>query len=341
MGEVAMFDFRWPWMIVLLALPLLVRELMSAGKAEDEGAAEVTFPYLARLQAAFPGGPQGPRADKTLLAALALLWFSLTGALMQPELVDSFTQVSSKGYDLMLAVDLSGSMRALDFTTNPLHEVNRLDVIKTVVSKFVEDRQGDRIGLILFGEKAYLHVPLTLDALSVRKMLDNAQVGEAGDSTAIGDALGLAVRNLRDRPENSRIVVLLTDGGDNASTIPPLEAAALAKSYGIRIYTVGIGTQGPVPIRDEHGHMMLAEMPLDAELLKKIAAATGGEYYFATDTDTLQNIYDRINALEKSVAENRSYAIRTPLYRYPLAFAMLLLLLLPLLPAMRRLQHGL
>jgi Ca-activated chloride channel family protein len=335
-----MFSFAWPWMIVLLALPFLVRVFTSPAKvASSPNAPQIFFPYIDRLRTGFPPHQQGKEPGRFYRILLGLIWLCLTVALMGPQLVDRFTQVRNKGYDLMLAVDLSSSMLALDYLENG-EQVSRINVVKSVVSNFVAQRQGDRVGLILFGSQAYLHVPLTLDTLSVRKMLNNTVVGEAGDTTAIGDAIGLAVRNLRDRPEKSRIIVLLTDGGDNSSTIPPLAAAGLAKQYGIRIYTVGVGSPGPVPIPDATGQIVMAQFDLDEGLLQKVANMTGGGYFRAADTEALQKIYGQINRLEKTSAETRSYMIRRPLFRYPLGGALVLLLLLPLLPVFRKVRHG-
>ena len=335
-----MFSFAWPWMVVLLGLPILVRAVAPRAKMEKMPAVpELSFPYIERLKASFSRQRQREKSGRVYIYVLCLLWLSLTGALMRPQLVDQFTQLRDSGYDLMLAVDLSGSMRALDYTKNG-EQVSRLDIVKSVVSDFIGRRQGDRVGLILFGSRAYLHVPLTLDTSSVRKMLNNTMVGEAGDTTAIGDAIGLAVRNLRDRPEKSRVIILLTDGGDNASTIPPLEAAKLAQQYGIRIYTIGVGRQGLVPIPDENGMVSMVEFDVDEGLLRNIAEMTGGNYFRADDTEKLQKIYSQINKLEKSQAETRSYVIRKPLYRYPLAGSLAFLLLLSLLPVLRKMRHA-
>lgn len=337
-----MFSFVWPWMILLAPLPLLVRKLLPpAGNASANEEPEILFPHTERLTAVFPRHARGTNIQSFwYIAALTLLWLCLVGTLMRPQLVDQFTRVKTTGHDLMLAVDLSGSMRALDFSTET-ERVNRLDVIKAVVGKFVRERKNDRIGLILFGGNAYLRVPLTSDTLSVGKMLDNMQIGEAGDSTAIGDAIGLAVKNLRDRPAQSRVLVLLTDGADNASTIPPLEAAKLAAQYGIRIYTIGIGSHGLVPIPDENGNIVMAQMDLDENLLKKIADMTGGSYFHATQTSALETVYDKINRLEKSESEAHTYLIRKPLYRYPLSVAMGMLALLCAIPLCRRIIYGL
>jgi Ca-activated chloride channel family protein len=335
-----MFDFAAPWMILLVFLPPLVRFLKPVPKPDSDDTPELAFPYIERLNAVFPRQAPGARkAPRLYYTLMTLLWLSLTGALMQPQLVDRYTQVRNKGYDLMLAVDLSGSMRALDFSTIG-RRINRLDVIKAVVGDFVGGRKGDRIGLVLFGDKAYMHVPLTLDTDSVVKMLNNTLVGEAGDSTAIGDAIGMAVANLRDRPEQSRVIILLTDGADNASTLPPLRAAKLAAQYGIRIYTIGVGSTGPVPIPDDTGRIVLARMDLDDKLLQSIADTTGGAYFRATDAKALQEIYTRIDRMEKTAAETRSYMIRQPLYRYPLGFALLMLLAVSLNPVIRRVRHA-
>jgi Ca-activated chloride channel family protein len=334
-----MFSFYWPWMILLLPLPFLVR-LFRAPNNKNSDMQELRFSYIQRLQAAFPNySNDNKKSSNWYKKLLALLWLALVLAIMQPQFVDKFTSVKNKGYDLMLAVDLSGSMKALDFSTQT-ERIDRLDVTKKVVTEFVNQRQGDRIGLILFGQQAYLQVPLTLDTLSVAQMLNNAIVGMAGDSTAIGDALGLAVRNLRDRPKESRVIILLTDGEDNASSIPPLQAADLAKQYGIRIYTIGVGNDGAVPFPDGNGNIVMAQLGMDEDLLKEIAAKTDGSYFKATDTQSLEEIYQRINAMEKTEAQSREYLIREPLYRYPLGTALALLMIITISPLFRRATYA-
>ncbi len=334
------FEFAWPWMICLLPVPLLVWLLSPAPRGGQSEAPEIYFPHLDRLRAAFAvRRGEKRRTDALYHGLLALSWLFLVIALMQPEMTDRFTPVKNKGYDLMLAVDLSGSMAALDFATRQ-HRANRLDVIKEVVGRFVREREGDRVGLVLFGQHAYLQVPLTTDTLSVSTMLDNTVIGEAGDSTAIGDALGVAVKNLRDRPGKSKIIILLTDGADNASSIPPMQSAKLAKEYGIRIYTIGVGSNGTVPFPLPSGEIVPAQMDLDEDLLQNIADTTGGDYYRATNTEALARIYDEINRLEKTEANAREYLIRTPLYRWPMGAALALLLFLSLYPVYRRTSHA-
>lgn len=335
-----MFSFAWPWMIVLLALPVLVRLLGPRAKIENAPRVpEIFFPHVDRLKACFPVQGHGGKNGRAIGFVLGLLWLCLTCALMRPQLVDQFIPLQSTGYDLMLAVDLSGSMQALDYTKDGA-QISRLEIVKSVVGDFISRRQGDRVGLILFGSMAYQHVPLTLDTPSVRKMLDNTMVGEAGDTTAIGDAIALAVQNLRHRPEKSRVIILLTDGGDNASVIPPLAAANLARQYGIRIYAIGVGRQGLVPMPGQYGQIVLTQFDLDEGLLQKIAKLTGGNYFRAADTKALQNIYGQINKLERTQAGNRSYLIRRPLYRYPLGGALTMLLLLSLLPFFAQVRRG-
>ena len=335
------FIFYWPWFALLLPLPLFIWRFLPAIKNTQNGdAPELLFPALERLEAAFPtfAVPEG-QFRTGFLTLLSLVWVLLTLGMMRPQLVNQYTYVQNEGYDLMLAVDISGSMRALDFSTQ-VKAISRLDVTKEVVGQFVQARQGDRVGLILFGNHAYLQVPLTLDTLSVGNMLNNTVVGMAGESTSIGDAIGLAVRNLRERPENSRVIILLTDGEDTASSIPPLEAAKLAKQYGIRIYTIGVGKEGAVPYPDDFRGVVMANIPMDKQLLEAIARETDGKSFLATDADSLEEVYSTINELEKTKSETREYMIRQPLYRYPVGIACILLMILCLTPIYRKAIHG-
>lgn len=338
-----MFQFDSPWFALLLPLPFFVKRFSRRKKRyEDYSTPEVCFPSLNRLELAFGQHQQSKGTSQPIFfLVLWLFWALLIVALMRPEKVDQFTQVKNVGYDLMLAVDVSGSMQALDFSTST-KAMSRLDVTKEVVGQFVQERQGDRIGLITFGEHAYMLVPLTLDTRSVSKMLQDTVSGMAGNATAIGDAIGLTVRTLRERPEGSRVMILLTDGADNSSKIPPLEAAKLAKQYGIRIYTVGIGKNGPVPFPNQLGGVGLVETPMDEALLQQIATLTDGQFFRATDNGSLKAIYEKIDTLEKSESDDRVYLIREPLYVYPLALAMAILLLLTLseLLVKRRASYG-
>lgn len=332
-----MFHFHAPWLALLLPLPLLLRWLLPAlSKEKRDEAAEIRFPAINRLKGVFPTSHENKkRSDFSFLSLLFLSWILLIAALMQPEKVDQFRQVKNKGYDLMLAVDISTSMQALDFST-PDKMISRLDVTKEAVGNFIKGRQGDRLGLILFGQNAYLHVPLTLDTTSVNRMLNDAVPGMAGNVTAIGDAIGMGVRTLRERPSGSRVLILLTDGEDNASSIPPFEAAKLAKQYGVRIYTIGIGKKGLVPFPNQYGGYGMGEVSMDEDLLKAIAKETGGQYFLATNKKMLTSIYATIDELEKSEANETLFLIREPLYQYPLSLSLLVLLALTLFQLLRR-----
>jgi Ca-activated chloride channel family protein len=327
-----MFRFHAPWYALLIFLPFIVRLFAPARKPPEQDVAKLYFPAIHRIKQAFLKKSFAKTPSPNLLFPILfwLCWSSLTLALMQPEKVNQLRQVKNKGYDLMIAVDISASMQALDLSTDR-KAYSRLDVTKQVVEKFVKGRQGDRIGLIAFGEDVYLHTPLTLDVDAVAKMLKSIISGMAGNATAIGDAIGLAVKSLRDRPEGSRVLILLTDGEDNASTIPPMEAAKLAKDYGIRIYTIGVGKNGPVPFPSGGGYVM-AEMPLDEELLQKIAEMTSGRYFRASDAKMLGSVYRKINELEKTDANELVLFIRDPLYYYPLGSAVLCFFVLSLMP---------
>ena len=332
-----MFVFYWPWFIILLPLPILVWAFFSSGKKPNQNSTEIYFPYIEKLNLAFPTYKDNSHKStgRWFIILLSLLWISLVFAIMRPQMVDKFTSVKSKGHDLMLAVDLSGSMKAYDFSTND-KLISRLDMVKHVVSNFIKKRQGDRMGLTVFGEHAYLYAPLTLDISAISAMLNRTVPGMAGNSTAIGDAIGLAVRSLRDRPKESRVLILLTDGDDNASSISPLQAAKLAKQYNIKIYTIGIGKNGNVPYPDGRGGIAMVQVSMDEELLKQIAEITDGKYFLATDAQALEEIYDRIDKLEKTESDVKQYMIRKALYRYPLGVTAALLLLIGLIPLYRR-----
>ena len=329
-----MFEFAWPWMILLLPLPWLARRYLApspralerAGRGEPP---QVRHPGIANLETAYARVTAAvPPSLLWQFLLLWLAWAALVATMMKPQVLESHTEVVSSGYDLMLAVDTSRSMEALDFSVDG-KPVNRLAVVKGVVTRFIEQRRGDRIGLVLFGDSAFLQAPLTTDGAAVATMLDTAVPRMAGDSTAIGDAVGLAVKKLRERPEGSRVLILLTDGENTSGTLPPREAALLARRYDTRIYTIGVGSDGEVPF-PEQGRIKMVEMPLDEALLQEIAEITGGAYFRATDSRALEEIYREIDALEKSEAESRTVLIPNPLYRWPLGLALVAMLFLAL-----------
>ncbi len=327
-----MFEFAWPWAVLLLPLPWLVRRLWPASPRALERAGagrppQLLHPGIQRLESAYAAAtPALPPSLWLQRLLLWLIWAALVATMMRPQWLEKYSEVMSTGHDLMLAVDASRSMEALDFTVDG-RRVNRMAVVKGVVGRFIEQRHGDRIGLILFGDGAYVQAPLTLDGGVVRTLLDNSVPRMAGDATAIGDAIGLAVKKLRERPPGSRILILLTDGENTAGSLPPEEAAQLARHYGVRVYTIGVGSKGEVPF-PEGGRIVMTDMQIDEDLLRKVAAITGGAYFRATDTQALEGIYRRIDEMEQTEAESQSVMIPTPLYRWPLGVAMLGLLLM-------------
>jgi Ca-activated chloride channel family protein len=335
-----MFAFNWPCMLLLLPLPLITWTLLPANKnANDDTMPELLFPYTNRLNEAFAGrNVNHPKSKKWFIITLSLLWFFLVLTVMCPIWRHQSLLINSKGYDIMLAVDISLSMNIVD-SAEKEKSITRLDSTKEVVTNFTKQRQGDRLGLILFGEHAYLQVPMTSDTFGLNQMLNKAMPGMAGPSTAIGDAIGIAVRELRNRTDGSKILILLTDGADTSSSIQPLKAAEIAKQYNIRIYTIGIGDQGSAFFTDANGKVSTIDTSMDEKLLQDIANITGGQYFVAREDQTLEKIYNKINELEKIDLTTKEYQF-TSLYRYPLGVACLLFLMLCLSPLYRRFVYG-
>lgn len=328
-----MFNFQWPWFALLLPLPWVVWRYFSGRERlttlpEEAKQPVLLHPAIEHLCAGFsPAGPGIPPGAWLQLTLLAGAWFFLVLTLMGPRFLEEQMETASHGHDLMLAIDTSGSMKGMDFTLNG-EQVSRMAVVKGVAGRFVEGRYGDRIGLILFGDQAIMQAPLTLDAKAVEQLLRYAEPGLAGDSTAIGDAIALAVKKLKERPEGSRVLVLVTDG-ENTAGMAPIEAARLAEKYGVRIHAIGVGSKGKVPFPDAQGHLTYRDdLIIDDEGLTRIAALTHGAYFRATDTQGLEQIYRDIDALEKTEAATRNTFIPVTLYRWPLGVALLFLLAL-------------
>lgn len=335
-----MFEFHWPYMALLLPLPLLVRQFwprfMRPGQEIPSEGQRTTLlhPALSRLETSFKSHrPRTAIAGKLQALLLALLWMALTLTAMRPQLLEPYTEIKSEGYDLMLAIDTSRSMTALDFTSEG-RPVSRMAVVKGVMSKFIGNRPGDRVGLVIFGNQAFVQAPLTLDLQAARQILDQIEPGMAGNATAMGDAIGLSVKKLRERPAGSRVLLLVTDGENTAGLIPPMDAARLANREGIRVYAIGVGSnQKEVLIRGSDGQYRTeSDIGLNEETLRVIAETTGGTYFRATNTSALEQISEQINTLEKTETDSHTVLIPHPLYRWPLAVALLLLLLLGLFP---------
>ncbi|KGE04230.1 VWA domain-containing protein [Pseudohaliea rubra] len=324
-----MIELLWPWALALAPLPLLLRALLPP-RAQRHAALRVPFSLPWRGLEGATGGSDGRRGP---LLLLAIVWLGLLSGLARPTWIGEPVVLPNEGRDLMLAVDISGSMRVEDMRVDK-QLVRRIDAVKAVGGQFVERRRGDRVGLILFGSRAYVQSPLSHDTRTVDRFLQEAQIGFAGQETAIGDALGLAVKRLRDRPTESRVLVLLTDGQDTASSVDPLEAAALAASLEIRVHTIGIGADSltvPGMLGSRFGSRRVnPSADLDEATLEAIARRTGGRYFRARDPQELATIYREIDRLEPVETDTATFRPRRSLQHWPLALAVLASFLLAL-----------
>jgi Ca-activated chloride channel family protein len=241
--------------------------------------------------------------------------------LARPQRTQSETTVTANGIDIVLALDVSGSMQALDFKVDNVR-VNRVAIVKSVVAKFIDERPNDRIGLIAFAAAPYIVSPLTLDHDWLQQNLERINVGIGDDGTAIGSAIAAAVNHLRTTATKSKVVILLTDGVNNTGKIPPLAAAEAARALGVKVYTIGVGVRGkaPIPVRDQAGriHVIMAYVDVDETTLQAVANETGGQFYRATDTDSLEKIYEQINRYETSAQSVEKFEHVEELYKWPL-----------------------
>ena len=315
-----MIHFEWPWLIFLLPLPLLVRFFMQPVQTGKEAA--LRMPFLSDFITSENVGKNIINA-RWLVVIAAVAWLCLVLASMRPQWLGELIEFPISGRDLMLAVDLSGSMQEQDFIIKG-QRVDRLTATKWVADQFIERRIGDRIGLILFGEQAYLQTPLTFDRETVRTLLNESVVGLAGQTTAIGDAIGLAVKRLRERDESNRVLILMTDGANTAGVVDPLAAADLAATERLKIYTIGIGADEML-VRSFFGTRKVnPSVDLDEITLGAIADKTGGRYFRARDTEDLEKIYAILDQLEPVENDPLNFRPRTSLYYWPLSIAMLL-----------------
>jgi Ca-activated chloride channel family protein len=286
---------QWLWLLTLLPVVMLLR-----GRRGPVAAVEFSDVGLARAVA---------RTSRTRAGGWIWLFPLLAAALMivglaRPQRGHSRTEVTANGIDIVLGLDVSGSMQALDFQVDG-RRVNRIQVVKAVVSKFIEERPNDRIGLIAFAAAPYLVSPLTLDHDWLQQNLERVSTAVGGDDgTAIGSALAASVNRLRTTTAKSKVVILLTDGMNNTGKISPVAAAEAAKAMGVKVYTIGVGVRGmaPIPLKDEAGntHLVMDKVDVDEKTLQTMADETGGTFYRATDTDSLEKIYEQINRLEKT-----------------------------------------
>ena len=317
------FQLAWPWMLAALPLPLLALLLPAAPQVQTPA---LRFPIPGALRAT-PHTGRGARSRLRLGWAL-LAWILLVVAAARPQMVGKPMYTSVTGRNIMLAVDLSGSMQTPDMRSG-MRTVSRLAAVKDVAGDFITRRIGDRLGLILFGDQAYVQAPLTLDRATVHTLLDEAQIGLAGQQTAIGDAIGLAIKRLRTEPEGNRVLILLTDGASNAGNVEPLKAADLAAHDGVRIYTIGVGADERVA-QGPFGMSLTVPGDLDEDTLKAIAQKTGGRYFRASDVGSLTQIYALLDKIEPRAKDLQRWRPVEELYGWPVAAALLLSVIIAL-----------
>ncbi|RDH81726.1 MAG: BatB protein [endosymbiont of Galathealinum brachiosum] len=327
-------QFIWPWIFILLPLPLLVRLILpDSDKNQD---APLHIPFIEDFNSA-PQNAGFINKSKLLTALAALAWILLIFAASRPQWLGERIDIPVSGRDLMMAVDLSGSMAAEDFDING-QTINRLQAVKIVAGEFIKHREGDRIGLILFGQQAYLQTPLTFDTQTINTMLQESLIGIAGKMTAIGDAIGLAIKRLNGKSADKQVLILLTDGTNTAGEVPPLKAAELAAKENLKIYTIGIGAASR-----EVGSFMFKRTvknnEIDEKTLNEIAEITGGKYFRAHNTKELNKIYSLIDELEPVEQETQSFRPVMSLFMWPLTVAFILSLLIAIAPFMSQLTH--
>ena len=328
-----MIQFAWPWAFLLLPLPYLIYRFAPPALAAEDAALWV--PQLEHFGVA--RHQQGSRRPRWALFLALLCWLLLIVACSRPQWLGEPFEMPISGRDLIMAVDLSGSMQIEDFALHG-QQVDRLTALKSVAGPFVEQRVGDRLGLILFGEQAYVQVPLSFDRATVQKLLDEAAIGLAGDRTAIGDAIGLALKRAEGEARR-QVLILLTDGANTAGSLPPLKAAELAARKGLKIYTIGIGADQMEVQGFLFSRTVNPSSDLDEKSLQTIAETTGGRYFRARDSAELEKIYALLDQLEPVAREQDIYRPVTDLFPWPLAAALLgtlVLVLRELLPALRR-----
>jgi Ca-activated chloride channel homolog len=317
-----MMRLMWPWMAVFLPLPWLHYRLR--GIAAPASAA-LFLPFAAALGASGGKGASIGIMRRTVYAAL---WCLLVLAAMRPQWLGDPLPAPTTGRRIILAVDVSGSMSTQDMANN----ASRLQVVQQVAGKFIDGRQGDQVGLILFGTQPYVQAPLTQDLVTVHHFLDEAVVGVAGPQTAIGDAIGMAIKRLRAEQRESdasaggpavapgkTVLILLTDGQSNAGVVQPLRAASFAADAGLRIYTIGVGAAAGAGFFGPRGNN-----DLDENTLQQIAKTTGGQYFRATDASALQSVYRQIETLEPVAARAQWLRPVEEWFWYPLAAALIL-----------------
>lgn len=315
LSQLQHLDFIWPWMLAALPLPWLIRLII---KTQTQQVAPLLAPViLSRVESQIENEPlfEAKKGQYRIPFGFVLLWMLLVFAAMRPVWYLNETPFQVSGKEMMLAVDLSGSMRKADMTLGG-RNVDRLSAVKSVIADFIERRQGDRMGLVVFGSQAFLQSPLSYDLKTVQNLLYESEIGMAGNNTAMGDAIGLTLKHLKQKNQTHAVLILLTDGS-NTGGVSPIEAAELAQQMNVKIYTIGVG-QANANI------FSLSRSDMDEATLTKIAELTDGQFFRANNTAELELIYQQIDQLEAVEHQVFSYRLRSELYIWPLGTALLL-----------------
>lgn len=312
-----MISFASPWLLLVIVAPLLVRLL---GRPHQEQEAFLTVPFLADLSditgVTPAAGATVSRGSVLQRAVLLVAWCLLVIAVARPQWIQEPLTKTLPGRDLLIAVDLSGSMETEDFTDKAGQLTDRVSAVKEVMDDFLARREGDRVGLMFFGTAPFMQVPFTDDLNVCRTLLQEAQARMAGPQTMLGDAVGKAISVFKDSDVKEKVLILLADGNDSGSLVPPLKAAEIARDEGIRIYTIGMGDPASA-----------GEDKLDVDTLESMAKTTGGEMFLAIDREELEGVYNRIDTMTTRQVETLSYRPVIDLYFWPLAAAIILVLL--------------
>jgi len=315
------FRFEDPWLLLTLVLiPILIIRERSIANTID-------YSSLSSLKAVNQYHYKVLALTPTILKFIAITLFII--AFARPQEGSKRTEILSQGVDIILAIDTSGSMQALDFKKNDA-QVTRLSVVKDVITEFVKHREMDRMGMVVFGANAFTQCPLTLDQSILLSFIDKLKIGMAGDATAIGSAIGISSKRLKDLKSKSKIIILLTDGRNNSGAISPIQAAEIAKSLGIKIYTIGVGKRGKAPFLVDSifgKRLIYQDVDIDEKVLNKISKMTEGKYFRATDLKSLKNIYKQIDLLEKSEVKILDHSKYKELFHYFLIPGLFLLLI--------------
>ena len=312
-----MLSLELTWLLALIPLPLLVLLLPSTNQQN----AALKVPTLLPWQQASDGSSGSSGTNFLKIMLLFAVWILLVLAASKPIWRGEPIAQQASGRDLQLAVDISGSMELADMVLDG-GQVDRLSMVKQVVGEFVKRRQTDRLGLIAFGSKAYQHVPLTFDGKTLNVLLSELEIGFAGQKTAIGDAIAMAVKQLQNQPENNRVLILLTDGANTAGAVTPLDALELAKKIKLKIYTIGVGSNEYVQRSIFGNRKVNPSRDLDETLLQNIADETQGQYFRAASTQELRDIYSLLDELEPIAKDTTTIRPQKSLAHWPLAGAL-------------------